>query len=615
MNELRKFELESLYQSFKNDENTYLHTAYVEADNKVHYYTDDDVRDYSKEYFTIESLDNENSIIWKRADSYAPARTLEISTDLGKTWNSFTSSLDDVVVAVLNKGERLWARGNNDRFSDNSGHGSRFFPIHRIKVYGNIMSIVTKNNFSQALSLSSQYYFKSFFTGCASTIIDAKNLILPATTLTTACYDNMFKGCVNLLYAPKTLPAITLAQNCYYNMFSGCTSLLTTPEICGITYGAGACQNMFYQCKNIKEVKFPSNVTCSGNQIFYRMCRECSNLEKIPELLNVTISSGSETFSEAFHTCPKLEGPIEIHLTNPGTKTFYATFYGCSKLNNVTLDSTIWYETMFFNCYNLSDFTVITSPTTVYNQVFAGTQVILNNSDITNVTTHEGRYYTVSDVQNLPLYNEDIMLFWGNSSNNIFIPTNYSTEAFDLIDRVLTLKVATVAPQQQNNWNYIYYNCTKVQGTDVTLIKEHAFKGFKDLEEIDLPNAWIASQGWNTLQNCSKLKKVKLAGIDGTGGEYLFNYSGVIVEIVEFTKACDVTGKGAAAGANHATWPNKAMKIVLPDDLCSIRSTAAFSKDTIFYVSSQAKIQEYLAYSNWATIGAERFKLKSELEE
>lgn len=613
MNELRKFELESLYQSFKNNENTYLHTAYVEADDKVHYYTDKDVRDYSKEYFTIESLEDGNEIKWISTQATsARYQDISISVDLGKTWNVYKANTTGVLVATLNKGDKLFAKGTNSGYGTANGQ-TKFISSKKFIVYGNIMSLINESTYKTNKTLGSYAFAKAFYQN--SNLISSENLILPATTLADSTYSSMFSGCANLLYPPKVLPATSVPSNAYNSMFSDSPKILKTPEILGTTFQYRGAYGMFIRDYNLKEVKLANNITCTGNQAFYRAFKDCSSLEKVNSYLNLSCGGYTEVFLELFTNCSKLKGPIELHLSGSVYSSFSSLFSGCSQLNGISLDSTIWYPTLFFNCYNLSDFTVITSPTTVYNQVFGGTQVILNNSDITNVTTHESRYYTVSDAQNVPLYNEDIMLFWGNSSNNIFIPTNYSTEAFDLTDRVLTLKVATIAPQQQNNWNYIYYNCTKVQGTDVTLIKEHAFKGFKDLEEIDLPNAWIASQGWNTLQNCSNLKKVKLAGIEGTGGEYLFNYSGVIVEIVEFTKACDVTGQGAAAGAGHATWPNKAMKIVLPDDLCSIRSTAAFSTDTIFYVSSQAKIQEYLAYSNWATIGAERFKLKSELEE
>ena len=55
-------------------------------------------------------------------------------------------------------------------------------------------------------------------------LTSAENLSLPATTLTSACYSDMFSGCTSLTTAPE-LPATTLADSCYSNMFNGCTKL------------------------------------------------------------------------------------------------------------------------------------------------------------------------------------------------------------------------------------------------------------------------------------------------------------------------------------------------------------------------------------------------------
>ena len=48
--------------------------------------------------------------------------------------------------------------------------------------------------------------------------------VLPATTLASECYENMFGGCTSLTKAP-VLPDATLVDGCYGWMFSGCSSL------------------------------------------------------------------------------------------------------------------------------------------------------------------------------------------------------------------------------------------------------------------------------------------------------------------------------------------------------------------------------------------------------
>ena len=49
-------------------------------------------------------------------------------------------------------------------------------------------------------------------------------LVLPATTLTEGCYDNMFTGCKGIEKAPE-LPAPKLEKGCYQEMFYDCAKL------------------------------------------------------------------------------------------------------------------------------------------------------------------------------------------------------------------------------------------------------------------------------------------------------------------------------------------------------------------------------------------------------
>lgn len=55
-------------------------------------------------------------------------------------------------------------------------------------------------------------------------LVDASELILPSTKLSSFCYESMFFECVNLTAAP-VLPAFELAPFCYANMFLGCSKL------------------------------------------------------------------------------------------------------------------------------------------------------------------------------------------------------------------------------------------------------------------------------------------------------------------------------------------------------------------------------------------------------
>jgi len=68
---------------------------------------------------------------------------------------------------------------------------------------------------------------------------------LPAKTLESACYEEMFIRCSNLEKAPKELPAETLKPSCYMNMFHGCTKLGIAPQIDASTLAPYCCRGMF----------------------------------------------------------------------------------------------------------------------------------------------------------------------------------------------------------------------------------------------------------------------------------------------------------------------------------------------------------------------------------
>lgn len=174
--------------------------------------------DYSKQYLTFESLENNNAIYLKAYD--IPYATISASTDNGSTWTAYTSTTggNGTTIATLNAGDKVLIKGTNETHLY-----YRFNSSGQFEIYGNIMSLLYGDNFSGQTALTDNYLFLSLFSGCTG-LTSAENLIMPATTLTTACYQQMFRDCTSLTTAPE-LPATILANSCYSNMFRGCTSL------------------------------------------------------------------------------------------------------------------------------------------------------------------------------------------------------------------------------------------------------------------------------------------------------------------------------------------------------------------------------------------------------
>ena len=125
---------------------------------------------------------------------------------------------------ALSAGEKVYFRGDNTTYYPGTD-ASSIACSKPCYVYGNIMSLVNATNFATATSLTAANTFHSLFQGNANIINhDTKDLVLPATTLTSYCYKAMFNGCAGLTRAP-VLPAPALVANCYEMMFADCTNL------------------------------------------------------------------------------------------------------------------------------------------------------------------------------------------------------------------------------------------------------------------------------------------------------------------------------------------------------------------------------------------------------
>ena len=194
--------------------------------------------DYSKDYFTIVSLED-NNVIYFGVKDKAYAKTISVSIDNGNTWTDYTSSepLNDSFVfgtsiASLNAGEKILIKGNNTKYGSTfiNEQNNYFSSEKRFNVEGNIMSLIYGDNFiGQNILPDESYIFARLFDQVSATnlhkntIVSAENLILPPT-LRTGCYNYMFYLCTLLTTAP-VLPATTLVTACYEGMFNGCSSL------------------------------------------------------------------------------------------------------------------------------------------------------------------------------------------------------------------------------------------------------------------------------------------------------------------------------------------------------------------------------------------------------
>ena len=194
----------------------------------------------------------------------APLPSLEYSID-GGAWTTYICN------AATPEGHTISFRGNNSGFfyydGMNPPQTSTFSCSADCYLYGNMMSLLSANSYATATSVGESAFNMLFRSNTHIQSHATKELILPATTLASGCYQSLFNGCTALTRAPE-LPATTLASMCYVNMFSGCTALTTAPELPAKTLASMCYAQMFNGCSSL------NSVTCLATDISADYCTD-----------------------------------------------------------------------------------------------------------------------------------------------------------------------------------------------------------------------------------------------------------------------------------------------------------------------------------------------------
>ena len=297
---LKKFNLENDYLSQKDEIMGKPHVVVITDPKKI-IYCKCDIEpsiDYSKEYFTIEALEDGLTVQLSENAS-------EYRIDDG----NWVSLVANTATPSINKEQKIQFKITNPKIYSYDGIGT-FTVSKAFNVKGNIMSLLYGDNFEGQIDLSRKdCAFSNLFLNC-TTLQNAENLILPATTLRDSCYHSMFKGCTSLTAAPE-LPATTLVHSCYSYMFYGCTSLTTAPEL---------------------------PATTLANECYRSMFNGCTSLTTAPELPATTLANYCYNFM--FYGCTSLTTAPELPATTLANYCYNYMFDGCTSLNKITMLAT-----------------------------------------------------------------------------------------------------------------------------------------------------------------------------------------------------------------------------------------------------------------------------------
>ena len=386
---LKLFETHTNYNTYITGQDKVLpNVSYCEDNNEVHY----NPWTWAETYFTtVAREDGTISFnIWKSMGT-AYITSISYSMDNGETWtttaNQDNKSENLVIDVNVNTGDKVLWKGiaNQLGYYDEDDYddyvGSFFSSDCEFDTKGNVMSLLYGDNFKGQTTINEDYAFCRLFYDYdgekTCSIINAKDMSLPATTLADYCYSDMFNGCTSLTTAPE-LPATTLTNGCYCAMFRNCTSLTTAPELPATTLANTCYNNMFNGCTSLTTApELPATIL--ANNCYSYMFFGCTSLTTVPELPATTLTRWC--YGAMLSGCTSLVNAPELPATTLADYCYYDMFQNCTslvtapQLNATTLASYCYYG-MFVSCTGLTTAPSILPATTLasncYYNMFSG---------------------------------------------------------------------------------------------------------------------------------------------------------------------------------------------------------------------------------------------------
>lgn len=172
------------------------------------------------------------------------------SYDDDHTWKKY-----DEFVGQIDMTEGQWVsfRGNNSTMTTSSEY-MNIQSSNKCYVYGNVMSLLSKEDFATMTTLPYEHTFQNLFMDNIhitsyesdnSSLDENKILVLPATTLKSYCYYQMFCGCLNLNYIKCLATKIPEDEEfCTYNwLYNAGRTILDNDGKCTFVKSADATFN------------------------------------------------------------------------------------------------------------------------------------------------------------------------------------------------------------------------------------------------------------------------------------------------------------------------------------------------------------------------------------
>lgn len=259
----------------------------------------------------------------------------------GVEWISLPA---DTYTPSVSKGDTLSFRGNITPDSTN-GVG-RFYITGSCNLTGNCMSLVF-GDYAHKKILDFRYNCVFYYLFADNTaIVEVSEDFLPSTYVPYRGYGYMFRGCTNLVKAPR-LMATDFDAYCYYWMFDRCSSLVDVQDELPAQNLSPYCYSgMFDRCSSL--VVAPKlNATYLASDCYNTMFQHCTSLITAPELNATTVFA--RCYKWMFYGCTNLKNvPEVLPATVLATECYHSMFYGTAITSAPALPA----KSLVSNCYS-----------------------------------------------------------------------------------------------------------------------------------------------------------------------------------------------------------------------------------------------------------------------
>ena len=245
----------------------------------------------------------------------------------------------------VKKGDKIEFWSANERLTQwNWNWGVQIHPNSQCAVYGNVMSMITPDgNYHTNKTITKDFALYGLLCGSyywdpeTEKIVyytvahDKYKLLLPATTLTTACYASMLQE-TGFTEAPE-LPATELAPYCYQYMFQKCHNLTKAPKLSATTMKEGCYGYMFEYCSALEEAPVLPATTLAP-WCYQNMFASCYKLENAPAL---PVTKLAERCYENMFSNTALKEIPALPATKLEPYCYRGMFQGCQSLDKTPI--------------------------------------------------------------------------------------------------------------------------------------------------------------------------------------------------------------------------------------------------------------------------------------